>query len=187
MQLAMLMVYFSNNAWNTMLSITGVMVLPAYLVSTAYLWKISERKELFAENKNLQINTTYALLSGIFGVIFSIWLIYAAGLQYLLMSIIFLALGIPVYVWSRKERAQKAFTKAEIVGASVIACIAIVATAMISSGAINLNENGSASTTTAPESPKKKSKKDEISTRAPMTKRHGENAIIIIESEEIFY
>ena len=29
MQLAILMVYFSNNAWNTMLSITGVMVLPA--------------------------------------------------------------------------------------------------------------------------------------------------------------
>ena len=187
MQLAMLMVYFSNNAWNTMLSITGVMVLPAYLASTAYLWKISERKELLSENKDLQISTKYALLSGIFGVIFSIWLIYAAGLQYLLMSIIFLALGIPVYVWSRKERGQRAFTKAEIVGASIIACVAIIATAMISSGAINLNENGSATTTSTQESTKKKSKKDEISTRAPMTKRHGENVIIVTESEEIFY
>lgn len=187
MQLAMLMVYFSNNAWNTMLSITGVMVLPAYLASTAYLWKISERKELFSENKNLQISTRYALCSGIFGVIFSIWLIYAAGLQYLLMSIIFLALGIPVYVWSRKERMQKAFTKAEMFGASVVAIVAIIAVSMISSGAININENGSTSTPSTSDSSKKKSKKDEIATRAPMTKRHGENAIIIIESEEIFY
>ena len=40
MQLFMLLVYFSNNAWNTMLSITGVMVLPAYFASCAYLWKI---------------------------------------------------------------------------------------------------------------------------------------------------
>jgi arginine:ornithine antiporter/lysine permease len=187
MQLAMLLVYFSNNAWNTMLSITGVMVLPAYLASTAYLWKISERKELFSENKNLQISTRCALFSGIFGVIFSIWLIYAAGLQYLLMSIIFLALGIPVYVWSRKERMQKAFTKAEMFGASVVAIVAIIAVSMISSGVININENGSSSTPSTSESSKKKSKKDEISTRAPMTKRHGENAIIIIESEEIFY
>ncbi|MFR0876403.1 MAG: amino acid permease, partial [Bilophila wadsworthia] len=30
MQLALLLVYFSNNAWNMMLSITAVMVLPAY-------------------------------------------------------------------------------------------------------------------------------------------------------------
>ena len=187
MQLAMLLVYFSNNAWNTMLSITGVMVLPAYLASTAYLWKISERKELFSENKNLQISTRCALFSGIFGVIFSIWLIYAAGLQYLLMSIIFLALGIPVYVWSRKERMQKAFTKAEMFGASVVAIVAIIAVSMISSGVININENGSTSTPSTSESSTKKSKKDEISTRAPMTKRHGENAIIIIESEEIFY
>jgi arginine:ornithine antiporter/lysine permease len=187
MQLAMLMVYFSNNAWNTMLSITGVMVLPAYLSSTAYLWKISERKELLAENKDLQISTKYALFSGIFGAIFSIWLIYAAGLQYLLMSIIFLALGIPVYVWSRKERMQKAFTKAEMLGASVVAIVAIIAASMISSGVINLNDNGSASTTSTSDSGKKKSKKDEISTRAPMTKRHGENVILIIEEEEMFY
>jgi arginine:ornithine antiporter/lysine permease len=170
-----------------MLSITGVMVLPAYLSSTAYLWKISERKELLAENKDLQISTKYALFSGIFGAIFSIWLIYAAGLQYLLMSIIFLALGIPVYVWSRKERMQKAFTKAEMLGASVVAIVAIIAASMISSGVINLNDNGSASTTSTSDSGKKKSKKDEISTRAPMTKRHGENVILIIEEEEMFY
>ncbi len=40
MQLFILLVYFSNNAWNTMLSITGVMVLPAYFMSCAYLWKL---------------------------------------------------------------------------------------------------------------------------------------------------
>ena len=37
MQIFLLLVYFSNNAWNTMLSITSVMVLPAYLTSCAYL------------------------------------------------------------------------------------------------------------------------------------------------------
>ena len=40
MQLAMLLVYFSNNAWNVMLSITGVVLLPAYIGSAGYLWKL---------------------------------------------------------------------------------------------------------------------------------------------------
>ena len=100
MQLAMFLVYFSNNAWNTMLSITGVMVLPAYLVSTCYLWKICEDGE-FDTTKG--IGRAYALLTSLLGIVYALWLIYAAGLKYLLMAVIFLALGIPVYIWSREE------------------------------------------------------------------------------------
>lgn len=100
MQLAMLFVYFSNNAWNTMLSITGVMVLPAYFASSAYLWKICEDEEY---PKNILIKRSSALITGILGCVYGIWLIYAAGLQYLLMAIVFFTLGIPVFCWSRKE------------------------------------------------------------------------------------
>jgi arginine:ornithine antiporter/lysine permease len=77
MQLFMLLVYFSDNAWNTMLSITGVMVLPAYLSSCAYLWKICEDYEY---PSSFYIRRSEALISGIIGVFYSLWLIYAAGL-----------------------------------------------------------------------------------------------------------
>lgn len=100
MQLAMIFVYFSTNAWNTMLSITGVMVLPAYFASSAYLWKICEDDEY---PKTMLIKRSSALITGILGCIYGIWLIYAAGLQYLLMAIVFFTLGIPVFCWSRKE------------------------------------------------------------------------------------
>lgn len=100
MQLAMIFVYFSTNAWNTMLSITGVMVLPAYFASSAYLWKICEDDEY---PKTMLIKKSSALITGILGCVYGIWLIYAAGLQYLLMAIVFFTLGIPVFCWSRKE------------------------------------------------------------------------------------
>lgn len=100
MQLAMTFVYFSTNAWNTMLSITGVMVLPAYFASSAYLWKICEDDEY---PKTMLIKKSSALITGILGCVYGIWLIYAAGLQYLLMAIVFFTLGIPVFCWSRKE------------------------------------------------------------------------------------
>ena len=173
MQIAMLMVYFSHNAWNTMLSITGVMVLPAYLASTAYLWKISARGE--AKTSGAMRG---ALFSGVAGAAFSLWLIYAAGLGYLLMSVIFLALGIPVYVWARRERGARAFTKMEGFAAACVAAIAVAAAAMIASG--SLGESGFCDSS-APQAKKANAP------RAPMTKRHGEAAIIEIESVEMFY
>ena len=121
MQLFILLVYFSNNAWNTMLSITGVMVLPAYFSSCAYLWKICEDGEYPV---GLYIKRSVALISGIIGSVYALWLIYAAGLNYLLMAVIFMAAGIPIFVWARKQSApnEKAFS----VGEAAIACLLIV-------------------------------------------------------------
>lgn len=100
MQLAILMVYFSDNAWNTMLSITGVMVLPAYIFSALYLWKIAEEGEY---RKAPSSGGFAALLTGLLGTVYGGWLIYAAGLKYLFLAFIFLVLGVPVFIWARKQ------------------------------------------------------------------------------------
>ena len=125
MQLGMLVVYFSNNAWNTMLSITGVMVLPAYLTSTAYLWKICED----GEYPRIATGRAAALFTSIIGTIYACWLIYAAGLSYLLMAAIFIALGIPVYIWARREDndGQLCFSCTERRFAGVLILIALFA------------------------------------------------------------
>ena len=125
MQLAMLLVYFSNDAWNTMLSITGVMVLPPYLASTAYLWKLAKGHGLQNTPPNARVSRTGALVSGAAGSVYAVWLIYAAGLNYLLDSAIFLALGIPFYIWAKRENGARAFTKTEAFFAVVLVAIAI--------------------------------------------------------------
>ena len=124
MQIFMMMVYFSNNAWNTMLSITSVMVLPAYFMSAMYLWKICEDHEY---PLNFYIKRSTALFSAIFGAAYALWLIYAAGLNYLLMALIFMALGIPVYVYARHQNAQgeEAFTAGERFSASILVVLAL--------------------------------------------------------------
>ncbi len=126
MQLGMLMVYFSNNAWNTMLSITAVMVLPAYLMSTAYLWKLCEDGEY--PTKTTTKRST-ALITSIFGSIYALWLIYAAGLSYLLMAVVFIAIGIPIYMWARKENIPERpiFSSAEKYLAWIFIFLAIFA------------------------------------------------------------
>ena len=105
-----------------MLSITGVMVLPAYFTSCAYLWKLCEDGEFSSST----IHRSSALFTSIFGAVYALWLIYAAGLKYLLLAVIIIALGIPVYVRARKERQpdERAFTEHEWALASAFIVIA---------------------------------------------------------------
>lgn len=137
MQLFMLMVYFSGNAWNTMLSITSVMVLPAYFASAMYLWKLCEDHEYPA---NFYIRRSAALFSAVLGALYALWLIYAAGLNYLLMALVFMAAGIPVFVHARRQNApyEPAFTAGERFAAGVLVVAALFAIYAMSTGVVNV-------------------------------------------------
>lgn len=138
MQLAIFVVYFSNNAWNTMLSITAVMVLPAYIASTAYLWKMIEDGEF---GKISKTGRAAALFTSILGTFYGFWLVYAAGLKYLFLAIIFLALGIPVFIWSRKQNrkpGEPVFQKAERVVMALLVLAALAAIYVFSRGLVTL-------------------------------------------------
>lgn len=136
MQLAILMVYFSNNAWNTMLSITGVMVLPAYLASTGYLWKLVEDGEYA---KISSTGRAGALFTALVGTVYGVWLVYAAGIKYLFLAVIFLALGIPLYVYSRRQQgAPVVFTSGEKQVAGLLIAFAVVAAYVFARGLVKI-------------------------------------------------
>ncbi len=139
MQIFLLLVYFSNNAWNTMLSITSVMVLPAYLTSCAYLWKMCVDGEY--PSQSLPIKRSTALITGILGSIFALWLIYAAGLKYLLLADVILVLGIPVFILARKQNnpSEPCFQSHEKWLAGLLIVVALWAIYAFAHGLINLN------------------------------------------------
>ena len=130
MQAMMILVYFSNNAWNVMLSITGVMILPAYIGSTGYLWKLLATGQYPAKAK---VGKTGALLYSVLGTIYGCWLVYAGGLQYMLSGTVFFALGNLVFIWARREHApgEWPFSKVELIVALAIVALGIVALAML--------------------------------------------------------
>ena len=120
-----------------MLSITAVMVLPAYLTSTAYLWKICEDGEYPSDTPTKR---SAALITSVLGSVYALWLIYAAGLNYLLMAAILIALGIPVYVWARKQHqnGQPVFKKPEIGLVVIIVCLAVFAIYALARGIVKI-------------------------------------------------
>ena len=68
------------------------------------------------------------------------WLIYAAGLQYLLMAVLFLALGVPVFVWARRENApnEPVFNGREPWAAGALVAVALIAVFLFSRGVLKI-------------------------------------------------
>ncbi len=137
MQLAIFLVYFSNNAWNTMLSITSVMVLPAYIASTAYLWKMTEDGEYAKISSK---GRAAALFTSVLGTAFGGWLVYAAGLKYLFLAVIFLAAGLPVFVWARRQQndGKPVLSKGEVPVAALLVLFALAAVYVFSRGLVRI-------------------------------------------------
>ena len=138
MQATMFVVVFANNAWLWMVAITGVMILPAYFASTAYLTRYAGQPEFAAahgtESKGV------ALASGILGSAYAVWLLYAAGLQFVLLSTIVYAVGIPVFWYAQKEKAPgaPAFTGKEAVAAGLLVIAAVVSVVLIANGTVTV-------------------------------------------------
>lgn len=101
MQVAMLLVYFSNNAWNTMYNISALMVVPAYITTTLYIAKICLNREY---DKYSKTGRQMGLVSGILGALFCVFILYASEIQYVVLVPLLLTVGLPVFIWSRKEK-----------------------------------------------------------------------------------
>ena len=144
MQLAMIVVYFASNAWNTMLSITSVMILPPYLACTLYLWKICATKQYPAD---MPVRFHFAFFCGVAGSLFALWMIYSAGLNYLMTAFLFLLLGIPVFIWARRNALtddpsaadRRIFTRPELAGAVVIVLVALISLGVTAAKSHSLN------------------------------------------------
>ena len=95
------------------------------------------------------------------GALYALWLIYAAGVEYLLASVILLTAGIPFYIWARSENGKKAFAPKELLGALALAAVSAAAIYMTASGKIDLGG------TPPPPQPAQQAK------HSPIIKRHG--------------
>lgn len=135
MQVMMFVVLFAADAWTWLISITGVMILPPYLASTAYLVKYAATGSYQASAGETRRDS---LVTGVLGTVYGAWLLYAAGPQYLLMSSIMFVLGVPVFFWAQKEqRATTVFTPAEKAAVAILIVTAITAVTLFYKGIVN--------------------------------------------------
>jgi arginine:ornithine antiporter/lysine permease len=109
-QLFLIVTLFSNSTYLSLLYLATSMILVPYLWSAAYAVLLAFRGETYEQaagerNKDL-------LIGGI-ALLYAIWLIYAGGVQYLLLSALLYAPGAILFAKAKREKNQPVFTTVE--------------------------------------------------------------------------
>lgn len=109
-QLFIISTYWSQDAFALMLSLTSVMSLIPYLLVASYGVLISKRGDAY---KLRPEERTRDLAIAALAVLYTLFMIIASGTKFLLLSAILYAPGTALYIWARKERAKKVFSRME--------------------------------------------------------------------------
>lgn len=136
-QIFLIIVYFNESTYQIFYNLSANMIMIPYLLSAAFYLKY-----LFQNGKGVEALKAGELAAAKFwavlGTVYGIWMLYSAGLSYLLVSSILYALGILVYVKGKKEKGGKVFGHStELVVAVVIVALAALSVALIINGTID--------------------------------------------------
>lgn len=89
MEVFLLLVVTADNVYLAALHITGLMILPCYLLTALFLWK--------------QADSTKIKVLAALSVIFCLWMIYAGGIINILITSIFYLCGVWFFIKARRE------------------------------------------------------------------------------------
>ncbi|MDH2997471.1 arginine:ornithine antiporter [Pasteurellaceae bacterium LFhippo2] len=98
-QLCLFLVLLTGKSYNALLLISTSMILVPYFLIGAYLLKLA-----FQQNA-----AWYIKLTGLIASLYGLWIVYAAGLDYLLLSVLLYVPGIGLFLYSRYQHQGKQF------------------------------------------------------------------------------
>ncbi len=131
------LIYASGNpnAYDTMIMLASSLILLPYLWSALYHVKLAATGESYETDSG---SKSKDLAIGILASIYGLWLLYAAGLVYLLYTAIFYAVGTIFYMWARKEGKLKLLSPVELGLVVVILAAAVFALIGLGNGTLSV-------------------------------------------------
>ncbi|WP_166359225.1 arginine-ornithine antiporter [Pseudomonas akapageensis] len=109
-QLFLIITLFSASTYLSLIYLATSMILVPYLWSAAYAFLLALRSETYEQ---AMAERSKDLFIGAIAVIYAIWLIYAGGVKYLLLSALLYAPGAILFAKAKRELGQPIFTNVE--------------------------------------------------------------------------
>ena len=126
-QVFLITLLFTDAAYNFMFSLASSAILIPYMLSAFYQVKLTS-----------QVNNKKQLAIGILASIYTVWLVYAAGISYLLLTMLLYAPGIILYKRTQKDYGiNRKDSKLEIVLMIIFVLLAILALIGLINGSIS--------------------------------------------------
>jgi arginine:ornithine antiporter/lysine permease len=134
-QVVLIVTYFSEDAFNFALDLTSALTLIPFLLAGAYAFKLAARREGYASgDPGLRRDLTIGALA----TIYTAFLLFAAGLKFVLVSFIIYAPATVLFVMSRREQGRRLFSPAEVVLLVVSIAGALVGVIALAAGWISI-------------------------------------------------
>jgi arginine:ornithine antiporter/lysine permease len=134
-QIFLALTLFARYAFTLALELTSSMTLIPYLLVAAYGLKLAWRGETY--RVGVRERRSALIITGL-AVVYTVWLLFAAGMKFLLLSAVIYGPGTILFYLARHEQHLRTFTSKErlaFVAASVAAVVAVWA---IASGRIQI-------------------------------------------------
>jgi arginine:ornithine antiporter/lysine permease len=126
---------FAADALDFMLDLTAALSLIPYLLAAAYALKLTATRETYDDDRRSL--TVDMVIAGI-ATVYTLFLIYAAGVDKLLLSCILYAPAAALYVKARRERGLRIFRPFEAALFGVIVLGAVAGVVSLATGAIEI-------------------------------------------------
>ena len=122
-QIFLLITLVSAGTYTSLIYLASSMILVPYLWSAAYAVLLCIKGETYSQASRSRFKD---LLVGLIALIYAMWLLYAAGPKYLLLSALLYAPGVFFFAQAKREQREPLFVAAEraIFGAVVVAALA---------------------------------------------------------------
>jgi arginine:ornithine antiporter/lysine permease len=108
-QLVVITTYWSRDAFALMLNLTSAVSLIPFLFVAAYGLKLTKRGETYDVRPDERQRD---LVIAAIATIYTIFMLYAAGLTFFVLSAVLYAPGTALYFWARREQGKPVFTGA---------------------------------------------------------------------------
>jgi arginine:ornithine antiporter/lysine permease len=125
---------FASDALDFMLDLTAALSLIPYLLAAAYALKLAATRETYDDGRSRIGDMVIAAVA----TIYTLFLVYAAGTDKLLLSCILYAPAAGLYYKARRERGLRVFTPAEAVLFGVIVLGAVLGVVFLATGTIEI-------------------------------------------------
>ncbi|WP_349974790.1 arginine-ornithine antiporter [Pseudomonas sp. WHRI 8519] len=109
-QIFLVITLFSASTYLSLIYLATSMILVPYLWSAAYGFLLAMRGETYEQAAS---ERNKDLLIGAIALIYAIWLLYAGGMKYLLLSALLYAPGVILFAKAKREVGQPIFTNVE--------------------------------------------------------------------------
>ncbi|MEU0300780.1 basic amino acid/polyamine antiporter [Streptomyces sp. NPDC006175] len=133
-QVVLIITLFSDDAFNFALDLTSALSLIPFLLAAAFAVKIMVRPDGLTKGSSQR---RYLVVS-IVATLYTAFLLFAAGLKFVLVSFIVYAPATILFAMARREQGRRVFSPAELVICAVSVAGAVIGVAALASGWISL-------------------------------------------------